>query len=79
MRDPSFVQIYVIFQMFMTDEGEADEDQRKVLKGMTEVAKDKETGPLNESAESIKVNDKYSISRDCVSRDFNLHLSIRET
>jgi hypothetical protein len=35
--------------------GEADEDQRKVLKGMTEVAKEKETGPLNESAESIKV------------------------
>ena len=79
VRDPSFVQIYVIFQMFMTDEGEADEDQRKVLKGMTEVAKDKETGPLNESAESIKVIDKYSISRDCVSRDFNLHLSVRET
>jgi hypothetical protein len=35
--------------------GEADEDQRKVLKGMTEVAKEKETGALNESAESIKV------------------------
>jgi hypothetical protein len=44
--------------------GEADEDQpntgiRTVLKGMTEVAKDKETGPLNQSIESIKVSNRY--------------------
>jgi len=36
------------------DAGEADEDQKKVLKGMTEVAKDKEVEPADESQESIK-------------------------
>jgi hypothetical protein len=46
----SVTEIYVF-----PHSGEADEDQRKVLKGMTEVAKEKETGALNESAESIKV------------------------
>jgi len=36
------------------DGGEADEDQRKVLKGMTDVAKDREVGLVDEAAESIK-------------------------
>ncbi|XP_023344300.1 protein flightless-1 isoform X2 [Eurytemora carolleeae] len=36
------------------DAGEADEDQKKVLKGMTDVALEREAGVLDESAESIK-------------------------
>merc|ERR1719414_2357403 len=36
------------------DGGEADEDQKKVLKGMTDVAKDREVGLVDEGAESIK-------------------------
>ncbi len=49
------VKTLTIIPVFRYYSGEADEDQRKVLKGMTEVAKEKETGALNESAESIKV------------------------
>jgi hypothetical protein len=51
----SSIRVFVIIQDKLPYSGEADEDQRKVLKGMTEVAKEKETGALNESAESIKV------------------------
>ena len=36
------------------DGGEADEDQKKVLKGMTDVAKDREVGLVDQGAESIK-------------------------